>query len=177
MTDRQIPTTGNPTNDEDLPMNTINQDNNTQDNSTLDDAAALRRAKVEALQQRRAAAAGDEATTEHRTASRSRGRKSVAQGSKIAATAVGITAMLGLVGAMGAAAKASATPAAPATAVPAQVVVVIHPAGSASTSPMTATATGAVLASSTQPIALSAQPVVRQAAASTAPVAKTHGSR
>jgi hypothetical protein len=172
MTDRQLHTTGTPTtNDEDIPMNTINQDN-----STLDDAAAMRRAKVEALQQRRATAAGDDATNDNRTAPQSKGRKSVAQGSKIAATAVGITAMLGLVGAMGAAAKASATPAAPAAAVPAQVVVVIHPAA-ASTSPVAATATGAAVAAPTQPIALSAQPVVRQAAASTAPAAKTHGSR
>jgi hypothetical protein len=173
MTDRQLHTTGTPTtNDEDIPMNTINQDN-----STLDDAAAMRRAKVEALQQRRATAAGDNATNDNRTAPQSKGRKSVAQGSKIAATAVGITAMLGLVGAMGAAAKASATPAAPAAAVPAQVVVVIHPAAGTSTSPVAANATGAVVAAPTQPIALSAQPVVRQAAASPAPAAKTHGSR
>lgn len=140
------------------------------------DADELRRAKVAALQQRRAQTAPPAATAV--ASDRPRRRKSVAQGSKIAATAIGMTTMFGLVAAMGAAANnsAAAAPAvAPAPVAPAQVVVVIHPAGAAG-STAAATPAGVQLASA-QPIALSAQPVVRQAPASPAPAATTRGSK
>jgi hypothetical protein len=84
---------------------------------------------------------------------------------------MGMTAMLAIVGGMSVAAqrKANATPT-PATA-PAQVIVVIHPAGPAGA------ATPTAVQAPGKAIALSAQPVVRQAAAaSAAPVAKTSGS-
>jgi hypothetical protein len=143
------------------------------------DADAMRRAKVADLQRRRSSVGAS--TTDPRSESTlapatatSRGansRKSVGQASKIAATAMGMTAMLAIVGGMSVAAqrKAAATPT-PATA-PAQVIVVIHPAGPAGA------ATPTAVQAPGKAIALSAQPVVRQAAAaSAAPVAKTSGS-
>jgi hypothetical protein len=143
------------------------------------DADAVRRAKVEALQQRRAQTAPPAAS---KVAGNRPRRKSVAQGSKIAATAIGMTTMFGLVAAMGAAANnanTTAAVAAPAPVAPAQVVVMIHPAGSAS--PVAANVVGAQAATaqpaSATPIVLSAQPIVRQAPASPAPAAKTNGSK
>jgi hypothetical protein len=139
------------------------------------DAEAVRLAKVAALQQRRASSAPAAGTT----TSRSKRRKSVAQGSKIAATAIGLTTMFGLVAAMGAAANnssAAATAVAPAPIAPANVVVVIHPAGAAGSTAAVTPAAGVQLAT-TQPIALSAQPIVRQAPASPAPAATTRGSK
>jgi hypothetical protein len=174
--------TASPRPDKDDPMSTPT-DLNT-------DADELRRAKVAALQQRRASATptADVASTDIR-----RRRKSPAQGSKIAATAIGLTTMLGLVAAMGAATSnssaaapaasaAAAVPAAPVA--PAQVIVMIHPAGSGS--PVVAATTAgaqpaAVQPAAVQPIVLSAQPIVRQASASPAqapaPAATTRGSK
>jgi hypothetical protein len=158
--------------------------NTTSTNETTTDADALRRAKVEALQQRRAGAAAATSSPAAARGHRPSRRKSVAQGSKIAATALGVTAMLGMVYAMGAAANnatAAAATAPAAAAAPAQVVVVIHPAaGTGVAAAATATANanaGAVQAASTQPIALSAQPTVRQAPASQAPAATSRGSK
>jgi hypothetical protein len=140
------------------------------------DGDAVRRAKVEELQRRRAAAA-DRSIGQAQTATAPQrsgaSRKGVAQGSKIAATAMGMTAMLAIVGGMSIAAQRK-TNAAPTPAAPAQVVVVIHPAASG-----VGGTTGTVPGVQTpgKAIALSAQPVVRQAAPSAAPVAKTSGSR
>jgi hypothetical protein len=144
------------------------------------DADAARKAKVEELQRRRAAKAEAPAAVTVPADSRGSARKGVGQGSKIAATAFGMTAMLGLVGAMGAAAQKGSNTTVPVPAAPAQVVVVLHPAATdpaAATGAATAGAPSVVPATAGQPIVLSAQPVVRQAPAAAAPAGKTSGSR
>lgn len=151
-------------------------------------ADALRRAKVEELQRKRAASAGTQGRTsvpeQGAPAGRGSGRKGVATGSKIAAAGFGMATMLGLVGAMGFAQKNSDSTVTPPVIPPAQVVVVIHPATGTTTGATTgapgatAASTPAVVAAApNQPIVLSAQPVVRQAPASQAPAAKTSGSK
>jgi hypothetical protein len=108
-------------------------------------------------------------------------RAGAAQGSKIAVAGFGLATMFGLVGLMGYANKTTVvTPApAPAAAVPPQVVVVIHAAdGQAAAAAPSAATTGSVpTASPSQPVVLTAQPIVRQAPASPAPAAQTNGSR
>jgi hypothetical protein len=140
---------------------------------------AARRAKVEELQRRRAAKAEAPAAVTAPADNRGSARKGVGQGSKIAATAFGMTAMLGIVGAMGAAAQKASNTTVPVPAAPAQVVVVLHPAATdaAATGAATASTPNVVPANSSQPIVLSAQPVVRQAPAASAPAGKTNGSR
>jgi hypothetical protein len=150
-------------------------------------ADALRRAKVEELQRKRAASTGAQGRSPAPVADgpvpigRATGRKGVATGSKIAAAGFGMATMLGLVGAMGFAQNNSGSTGTPQVIPPAQVVVVIHPATTVATAGgvpgATAAATPAVVAAApNQPIVLNAQPVVRQAPASQAPVAKTSGS-
>jgi hypothetical protein len=150
--------------------------NTTAGDATDADADAVRRAKVDALQRRRTVAADPSAARRQAatTAPQRNGasRNGVAQGSKIAATAMGMTAMLAIVGGMSIAAQRK-TNAAPTPAAPAQVVVVIHPAAPGAAGAATG-ATG--VQTPGRAIALSAQPVVRQAASSAAPVAKTSGS-
>ncbi|MDO8364059.1 MAG: hypothetical protein Q7V88_14270 [Actinomycetota bacterium] len=138
--------------------------------------AAARLAKVAELQRRRASAAGPAASAP--SAHRAPARKSPALGSKIAATAIGVSTMLGLVAAMGMAAQKDSVTTVPVPAAPAQIVVMIHP-GSAngSANSTAAAAPGVVQATPSQPIVLSAQPVIQQAPASQAPAAKTSGSR
>jgi hypothetical protein len=144
------------------------------ESNTATEADAVRRAKVADLQRRRAASAGSQsavgssAVPTPRTAG---SRAGVAQGSKIAATAMGMTAMLAIVGGMTIAAQRTTNAAPTPPTAPAQVIVVIHPAGSSGAA---ATPTG--VQTPAKAIALSAQPVARQAAASAAPVAKTSGS-
>jgi len=147
-------------------------------------AAAAQRAKVEELQRRRAVGSTTNATATAQTAAEpTRGvsaRRSAAQGSKIAAAGFGLATMFGLVAAMGYASAASASVPPPSSVAPAQVVVVIHPADGTAATGATAVVpgtSGAVAATPSQPIALTAQPTVRQAPASPAPVAKTNGSR
>lgn len=156
--------------------------------SDSDDAA--RRARVAELQRRRAATsrtsasgtdtpptAVESASPATRAAARPP-RAGVANGSKVAAAGFGFAAMLGLVAGMGYAGRSSAAPQpAPAPAAPAQVVVVIHPADGSAAQVGTPTVLGAVTASSSQPIVLSAQPTVRQAPVSQAPTGQTNGSR
>ena len=154
-----------------------------------DAVADARRARVEALQRRRAAGT-DHARAEPapnplpaRSGASDRpvrtSRAGAAQGSKIAAAGFGVTAMLGLVAAMGFASTTSAsTPPAPMETVSAaQVVVVVHPADGTAGSTTVAGSPNVVAASPSRPIVLSAQPTVRQAPASHAPTAKTNGSR
>ena len=101
-------------------------------------------------------------------------KRRAATGSKIAAAGVGMTTMFGLVGAMALAQdRGSSTPQPAQPTAPAQVVVVIHRDGGTGT--VAGTGVNTVAASST-PIQLSAQPVVRQAPASS-PAASTRGSR
>lgn len=149
--------------------------------TTTDDE--LRRERIAELQRRRAAGSNSTesrsvATVESNEDPRSRSRVEsmrvgVGSGSKIAATGIGFTAMLGLVAAMGYAGRTSASESTPEPTVPTQVVVVLHPAeGGGSTS----AADGAAPATN-EPIALTAQPVVRQAPASDAPTGRTNGSR
>lgn len=149
-------------------------------------ADALRRAKVEELQRKRAASAGTQARTSvpepGAAAGRGSGRRGVATGSKIAAAGFGMATMLGLVGAMGFAQKNSGSTVTPQVIPPAQVVVVIHPAtttpgATAAATPGATAAATPVAAAPNQPIVLNAQPVVRQAPASQAPAAKTSGSK
>lgn len=100
----------------------------------------------------------------------------VATGSKIVATAIGFTTMLGLVASMGIANRTtdSEAPSESLPVVPTQVLV-DPPAGplseetSASADPASAT--------TNEPIVLTAQPVVRQAPTSQAPSGRTNGSR
>lgn len=110
-----------------------------------------------------------------------------AQGARIAAAGIGMTAMLGLVGVMGYAQRpAAALPPAIVPPPPAQVRVVIHqdpaPIGATTVTPVTGAPASAVVLPSA-PIPLTAQPVVRQASApqaapaARAPIAKTSGSR
>jgi hypothetical protein len=158
------------------------------DTAALVDHEAARLARLDALAQRRTAPATD---VRERAP-----RASIGQGSKVAAVGAGVATMLGLVAAMGWADRPStdltstdltstgltATVAAP-TPAPAQVVVVIHPAGGSpapaidtSGAPTAPTAPGSVVVPSA-PIVLTAQPTVRQAPVSTAPTGQTNGSR
>lgn len=161
----------------------MNNDLNHDIDDTNDDAAAeaARLAKVAALQQRRSAGTGRTTAPAAKATTAPAGRKGVAQGSKIAITALSMSAMFAIVGVMGAAAQQNdSTPAPTPTAAP-QIVVVIHQAGDTGTANGTAAANGTVAANGTatasQPVVLTAQPVVRQAPASQAPAAKSNGSR
>lgn len=158
------------------------------DTNSTTAADALRRAKVEELQRKRAASSGTQGRTSVSQADgqapvgRVAGRKGVATGSKIAAAGFGMATMLGLVGAMGLAQKNSGSTGTPQVIPPAQVVVVIHPATTVATAGAApgagAAATPAVVAAApNQPIVLNAQPIVRQAPASQAPAAKSSGSK
>jgi hypothetical protein len=150
-------------------------------NTTIDTAAdttaadVARRAKVADLQRRRASSGGQtsDVRSPAATPTSTRSRNGVAQGSKIAATAMGMTAMLAIVGGMSIAAQRKTNAAPTPTTAPVQVVVVIHPAVSG-----VAGTAGASTGVQTpgKAIALSAQPVARQATPSAAPVAKTSGS-
>lgn len=141
------------------------------------------RARVEQLRRNRqpGAAAGGRPVPKHHPA----------RGTKIAAAGFGLATMLGLVGAMGYtnrpanAAQPAAQPAAALTAPP-PIVVVIHRnqqvAGSATGVPQLPAApagasTAVAVSAPAAPIALTAQPVVKQAPAAQAPTAATHGSR
>lgn len=140
-------------------------------------AADAQRARVEQLRRDRGG----------RTTAPARGHP--AQNARIAATGLGVATMFGLIGVMGYAARSSATPQPAVVAQPpAQVTVVIHrnPAPSAATVVATGTPVDTVavaaVAAPAAPIALTAQPVVRQAPAAQAPatqapVVKTNGSR
>ena len=167
---------------------------NANQNPVADTTAAdsARRAKVEELQRRRAARSDADATATPAVSAPSgsapsgsaprsspRPRGGAAQGSKIAAAGFGLASMLGLVAAMGFASTSSAeTPPAPAATVPpAQVVVVIHPADASAATAAVPGSPGVVAATPSQPIVLSAQPVVQQAPASQAPAGQTNGSR
>ena len=168
-------TTGTDTTMNDTMNDTTMNDSTMNGTGATADADALRRAKVAALQRRRGST--DTGETAQRAAVSSpsvRGgtRAGVAQGSKIAATAIGMTAMFGIVAGMTIAAQRKTNSAPAVTPAPAQVVVVIHPA--ASSAAAVAPAAGPTTAG--QPIVLSAQPTVRQAASAGAPVAKTNGS-
>lgn len=103
-------------------------------------------------------------------------RPGVASGSKIAATGVGFTAMLGLVAAMGFAGRSSEPENFPVVSptAPTQIVVVVHPAGGSATE---AGSSGAVGAAADGPVPLTAQPTVRQAPPSQSPSGRTNGSR
>ncbi|MGA0878573.1 MAG: hypothetical protein ACO3SP_05585 [Ilumatobacteraceae bacterium] len=106
-------------------------------------------------------------------------RSGVASGSKIAATGIGFTAMLGLVAAMGLAERSSQPEpqSQPVATVPTQVVIVVHEAGAAGVSAGSPAVVGNSTVSNDQPVVLTAQPVVRQAPASQAPAGRTNGSR
>ncbi len=149
-------------------------------NPQSDEHAAAQRAKVEELQRRRAARNSTTPTTPVNAGIEpirsAPVRRSAAQGSKIAATGLGLATMFGLVAAMGYASAASAsTP--PAPAQPAQVTVVIHPANGTAPPAAVSGTPGVVAANPSRPIVLTAQPIVRQAPASPAPAAKTNGSK
>ncbi len=103
-------------------------------------------------------------------------RRHAAFGSRVVAAALGVSAMFGVVAALGfnaAAVHAQATLAPIPVASSRQVVVVHHSATAPGGGQDVATVSAA------SPIALIAQPVVRvvQAPKSTAPVARTNGSR
>lgn len=101
-----------------------------------------------------------------------RPRRHPARGSRIAATGLGLTTMLGIVGAMGYAHGASTPAAAPTSVAPPQVVVVVHRSGTAAGTETTSPTEGVRPAQ-----ALTARPTVRPAApAAQTPAASTRGS-
>ena len=143
-------------------------------------------ARIENLRQRsrQAGAPGDARSrtgkvrpdSQPETTRRPTKRRHVAFGSRVASTALGVSAMFGIVAALGLnAAGAQGQVALPQATVeaPRRIVVLHH----ATNAPGASQAVGTVSASS--PIALTAQPVVRvvQTPGSPAPVARTNGSR
>lgn len=101
-------------------------------------------------------------------------------GSKVVAAGIGFAGMLGLVAAMGAAGRSAgvtaALPDGPSTA-PAEVLVVVHPPDAVSGDSDGSPGDGWRVAASSRPIALNAQPVIRQAPPSESPRGRTNGSR
>ena len=161
--------------------------------AAVDRADEARRARIDALAQRRAPSTvgaaprspSTSATPQTTPSTRSRARRQVGRASKAAVAGLGAATMLGIVAALGWAGRSvSADPApvpvpAPAPVGPVPVVVVIHHADGSVVTGDVGTATSATSAGvvTDQPIVLSAQPVVRQAPVSAAPVGRTHGSR
>lgn len=131
-------------------------------------------ARVDRLRANRARQGATTATPPHRRP---------AKGAKIAAAGLSMATMLGLVGAMGYAARATTTDTQPVLTPGPQIVVVVHQNPPTTSPPDAALAASATVTGATTtappaaPIALTAQPVVRQAPAAQTPIAKTHGSR
>lgn len=144
----------------------------------------IRAARVAELQQRRAASSRSAMQTSATTdVVRCPARTGVAVGSKVFATGVGFTTMLGLVAAMGFANRSSSTevppiPVTPSTE-PVQVVVMLHSADG-SVRPLGAPADIGAPSNVADPVVLTAEPVVRQAPVSAATPTlsgRTSGSR
>lgn len=152
---------------------------------------AIRAERVAELQRRRAAGARPDATAVatvdpvapvESVASVTRriegsSKSGIAGGSKIAATGLGFTTMLGLVAGMGLANRSSDAESelVPLSTTPTRIVVVVHPAGGSSVDSSASSNVNTV--TSNEPVALTAQPVVQQAPVSPAPSGRTNGSR